>query len=213
MKKSTLIVTLLAALYGTTTSTQAQANDINWNYLSAGYKSMSIDDDESFDTDLSGFEFEGSLTLTNNVFVMAELESLSDEITFMNTDIDVDMTQTRLGLGYAHAFSAQSSVFGAVGYANIDTEAKAGSFKEGEDFGGYFIRGGLRSKLTNEVELFGYATYSNYDIDEEINDGDDDETTITVGGRYYVQPNLTLNASYQIVDDGGAFVLGASYQF
>lgn len=217
MNKQILIASLISSLtvFGFSSSTFAKgSNDINWDYLSAGYKSLSYDEDDGFDVDFSGVSLEGSFSLTNEVFVFGELDSLSDDINIYGTKIDLDMTHYRLGVGYAYAYDAKSSVFGAVGFTNVETEAKAsGMFNESDDLDGYFIRGGVRSKLTQDIELFGFATYSTYDIDSEFNDVDDDETTITLGGRYYVQPQFTLNASYEIVDDGGAFVLGASYLF
>ena len=232
MKNSSLASIVALGLL-TATSTQAVANSnqgVNWDYVSAAYANYSFDDEEDgleLDLSPSGYKLEGSMALLPNVFALAEYQSVSDSISFPGFgsafSIDVEEQQLRLGLGMNMPVSTSSDLFGVVGYTNVSYDVSSAYSSMDDELDGFFLRGGLRGKFTPSLEVYGYFTHSKYDVDEleeNIQDDvssdepvDDNETTVTVGARYFLTEQLSLDASYTTVDDGNGYTLGMSYYF
>ena len=69
---------------------------------------------------------------------------------------------------------------------------------------GYSINAGLRSMVTEQIELNGEIGY--YDVF-------DGEATIKIGANYYVTPQWAFGASYKSVDDLDILQVNARYAF
>ena len=232
MKKSALASMIaLGLLAATSTQSFAKSSEgINWNYVSASYASYSYDDEEdglALNLSPAGYFLDGSFAVHDNVFVMAEFQSVTDSLSFPGFgsafNIDVEEQQFRLGAGMNVPVSASSDLFGAVGYTNISYDVSSEFSSMEDDLDGLFLRGGLRGKFSPSLEVYGYFTYSTYDVDEleqSVEDDfepdeqvDDNETTVTVGARYFLTDQLSLNASYTALDEGNGYTLGMSYYF
>ena len=92
---------------------------------------------------------------------------------------------------------------------NASTDAYVGANIERvdgdvEDDTGYSINAGLRSMLTEQVELAGEGGY--YDVD-------DGEATFKIGANYYITPQWAVGASYKFIDDLDIMQVTARYAF
>ena len=184
MRKS---LTLVAALLASTTSlTALAANSPDWKFVEAGYTKMDIDDNESFEPD--GFTVNGKYLLNNNIYLNGEYSS------FEEGGFDFDMLT--LGAGYRLPVNATTDAYFGVNFERIDNNV--------DDETGYSVNAGLRSMITEQVELNGEVGY--FDID-------DSEVTFKVGANYYITPQWAVGASYEVIDDLDIMQVTARFSF
>ena len=74
-----------------------------------------------------------------------------------------------------------------------------------DDENGYGLSVGVRSMLTDSIEIDGRLSY--------IDIADDSETAITLGARYYVNTNFSLGTRYTTREDLDYISLTARYSF
>lgn len=73
-----------------------------------------------------------------------------------------------------------------------------------DDETGYSVNAGVRSMVTEQVELLGEVGY--YDVE----DGD---ATFKVGANYYITPQWAVGANYKLMDDLDVMQVTARYSF
>ena len=188
--KRTIIATAIGLF-----SFNALAASPSWNYVELGYVKADIDGAGDFDPD--GFGVKGVKLLNENVYLTGTYSRISDDA--YGFDIDIDMAS--MGLGYRYGLNATTDIFGEVTYEYV--ELSEGSVDEDEN--GYGLAVGVRSMVTNNIELSGAIRY--IDIDDE------DDTEFEVGANYYFTPNFALGASYALADDVDFLSVVARYSF
>jgi len=187
MQKPLLIrAALLAAAIMLSSGTLAQPN---YTYLDLSYVSADLDGGPTID----GFGVDGSFRLSNELHLVGGYERLT------GSNLTVDLY--RLGLGY-HQSLAQSTDFVARGgFARTKVDAsRFGSDSEN----GWFAQAGVRSMLTDALELNGFLTHT---------DAGGSRTSADLGGVYYVTPiiGITLGASFS--DDENIYEGGIRFAF
>lgn len=180
------MITLLAGLTLSTTSFVSLADSPDWRFVEGGYTKMDFDDNESFEPD--GFVLSSKYLLNSNIYFNGEYSS------FEEGSFDFDMLT--LGAGYRMPINATTDAYFGANFERIDNDSA--------DENGYSINAGLRSMVTEQVELMGEVGY--YDVD----DGD---ATLKVGANYYFTPQWAVGASYKLIDDLDIMQVTARYSF
>lgn len=201
MKKLLIIsgVTAIAAF-----SANTFAASPAWNFVEGAYVKADIEG-EDFESEPDGFGATASFLLNENIFVMGKYSRLSDDIRVLNGDVDMNYNQASLGLGYRHPISATTDIFGAVSYEYIELEADGFGQSDSTDEDGYGLAGGIRSMLTNNVELNGTLAY--VDIDDES------ETSLGLSAYYYFNTNFAAGLGYTFGDEADTYQASLRYAF
>ena len=211
MKK--LMISTLVAL--ATFNAHALDKSPSWQSVDIGYASMSIDDEDSFDP--TGFKIQGEYLLTDNIFLLGKYSNVSDDLKLIEDfAIDTTIEETRLGAGYRYPVSSQFDVYGSAAYYSQKTTFDVGTDFE-SDATGIALSVGGKFAVTNQVELFGQISTlqleSSSDDEDFVEDNNISETEIEIGGRYKVNDNFGLVASYISLDDYSVFNFGGAYYF
>jgi opacity protein-like surface antigen len=187
MKKVLLLLLLVAA-------GPVAAEGLSYNYFEGGYASADIDgDDFTGDVDGDGWTIGGSVALSDSLHMFGGYTSLG-------FDFDVDYDELELGIGYNYSLGEKTDFVAGLSY--IKAEAKAFGMSADDD--GYGVSIGLRSKLSDAIEIEGGIEYADtdegsstafiagilFDVTDNIAIGvgggwDDDVTVYKAGVRFY----------------------------
>jgi hypothetical protein len=183
MKKLALVGAI--ALMGTS----AQAVDLNWTYVEAGYSRVDGDEDDIVDA----IDLKGSIGFATKWHAQLGL---------VDGDQDggegFDGFDVRIG---AHPQIGPNTQFVTeVLYFDYEED---GTFGESND--GIGLSLGLRHALSDQFEVNAMATYveGNQEFSNSSFDEDFSETMVSLGGRYNWLPNLSTGINVNI-DGGGA---------
>lgn len=193
MKTNKIAILLFTAVVA---SPAALAESPNFNYVSAGYLDGDIDGD-----DADGWTFDGSTLLGENFFLSGQYQTVGNS----DDGVDVDFNWLSAGLGYRTAISASTDFYGLVTYENVEVEASYRGSSISDDENGYGLSVGIRSMVSDNIELDGRLGY--------IDIADESETSFTVGARYYFNNNFSLGANYTTLDGLDLVGLTARYSF
>ncbi len=182
MRKS---IHLLAGALAITVSGVAAASP-DWQYVEAGYTPMDFDGNESFEPD--GLAIEGKYALNQNVYLNGEYRFFEEG--------NFDFNMLTVGGGYRMPVNSTTDAYFGANLERVDSD--------GYDDTGYSVSAGLRSMITEQVELMGEIGY--YDVDE----GD---ATFKFGGNYYITPHWAVGASYEVIDEIDIMQVTARYAF
>lgn len=170
----------------------AAAATPSFNYVEGGYVST-IDSDEDFD----GWEIKGSFELSNDFYLTAGYQILDAD--YLSTDIDADLFNA--GIGYKFAITNSTTLFTELEYLHV--KLKADNFgSESDD--GYQFGAGVRSMLTNNLELKAAAYYQDLDGSDEF---------IKVGGAYKFNDALSVYLDVDTDFDNSQMMTGVRFQF
>lgn len=177
------ITNLISILTLSTVSISAFAASPNWRFAEGGYTNAEIGR-----ADFDGLDIGGTYLLENNIFVTGEYSMLDES----GGDLDL----LSMGLGYRFVINSSTDAYVGANFERADFE--------GYDENGYSVNAGVRSMLTDQVEVLGEIGY--YDLD----DGD---MTVKAGANYYFTPRWAVGLSYEKVDDLDITQLNARYTF
>jgi hypothetical protein len=180
-----MIKKLLTAAAFTVATFSAVAENPSFSYLDLGYANWDIDNAG----DIDGFEIKGSGDINEHFYVAGDYTRLSE------SGVSIDLTT--LGLGYKNNFSDTSTFFAEVDYASINPE-----FGSSED--GYEVTLGIRSMVTNKLELNGAVEYL------DING---DSTSLVLGSAYNFTEKFGMYAHYKVESDINRYALGLRLNF
>ena len=178
MKKLMMSLAVASAL---SFSSNALAESPNWNYLQLGYGALAIDDLDEVTP--SGASLTGSFLVSENMFVYGDFSSYSDDL----FGRDVDVEQRALGLGYRFDMSENTDLFAGVSYEY----AEIGVSSSSEDESGYGLTVGVRSHVTDSVELAAFVNHV---------DLDGSETFVGFDAQYYINEKFAVGANYTFND-------------
>lgn len=170
MKRSLIALALAAAL-----PVAAQASDLDYSYLQAGYSSADVEG-----INFDGWAIKGSLAFGESFYGVAGYEKGSKS--------GVDLEQTRVGLGYRYGLSDRTDLFGEASYLH----EKVPGFGDN----GWGVAGGVRTMLGQNFEATAKLTYA------DVNDFGAGWGA-GVGGVYHFTKTWGAYASYDYADRDG----------
>ena len=163
----------LAVLLSIFLAAPAMAESPSYNFIQAGYQSTDLDFRAGFDVDGDGYGLGGSFEIGDHVFVFAS---------YVRSELDfaVDLNQLQAGLGYHLGLTDNTDFFASLAYVDAELEAKGDRGFGSADDSGYGVTIGLRSNVSDLIELFGEIAYVDF--------GDGGDGTAIGGGIWF---NLT----------------------
>ncbi|MDX2411405.1 MAG: outer membrane beta-barrel protein [Woeseiaceae bacterium] len=177
-------------------SAVAMADGLNYNYIQAAYQEVDIDLGGGFDVDGDGFGIGGSAAINDDWFIFAGYSTFDFESV-------VDLSSLTIGGGYRAAASDKTDWFATLGYAQAEVDVQGFS---SEDDGGYAVSVGLRSMVSENVELYGSLGYADLG-------GGADGTSIAAGFWYSLSGNVALGLGVDFDDDVTAYGVGFRLYF
>ena len=115
----------------------------------------------------------------------------------------IDLTVLTIGGGWHTAIAPNTDFFAALGFA--DGEVDISGFGS-EDDSGYSLEAGIRSMMSNELELYGSISQVDFD-------GFGDGTQLNAGLWYTVSGNLALGLGASFEDDITSYGIGIRLYF
>jgi hypothetical protein len=186
---------ITATLLALVLASPAMAGDLSYNFLEGGYLRVEFDN-SGFDLDGDGFGIGGSFELNENLFAFASYSTA-------DFDFGIDLNQLSAGVGYHVDISQNSDFFAALSFVRAEAEA-AGLGSADEDGIGVTI--GVRSMVSDQVELFGTLSYVDLG-------GDADGTSVGGGALYSFTDTFAVGANVEFDEDVTSYGLTARLYF
>lgn len=173
------------------------ADGFSYNFLEAEFIDTEIEDvAPGVNIDGEGFALSGAVEFGPTLHGFGSVRTVDFEQ-------GVDADWLTLGMGFNTALAPALDLVAGVSYERLKVSL-AGEGSEKEE--GIGLNAGLRGRAGNNLELFAGLKYVNYGHGL-------DDTTINVGGRYYVTPKFALGLSYSENDDGDSWFVALRYDF
>jgi Ax21 family sulfation-dependent quorum factor len=182
MKRSSSILILAAAL--AIPFTAANAGDLSYSYLEAGY--LRVDPDGAGKDDTFGIA--GSGAITENFNVVADYSRLSEG--------GFDANSYSVGLGYHTPINDTVDFVTQLSYDKV-----SGDF----DGHGYTVKGGVRASFTPNFEGGASLVYSDFE--------DDNSTSLEIEGQYKFNSTWGISTAANVGNDGYTFFIGPRVSF
>ncbi len=171
MKKLLLATTVLVA------SSATFAAGPEYTYLQGQWQESEFDDSNA---ELDGFGLAASIDLNKEFFAFGQYSSVDDQ--------GVEADRFAIGAAYKMPLSTKTDLNFGAGLVSYDVDF--GPFGEDDD-SGLLLTAGIRSMLTNEVELGANLNYEDaYDI----------EMLTSVYGAYHFNRQISAGASLTMGD-------------
>jgi hypothetical protein len=194
MKRIGIAVLSAASLLAAGTAAAAEPQ---WNYGQIGWiQTDGVENGGEGD----GFKIDGSIGFLDNFHFQLSYE----DGTYDDVPNDDDWDGYRTSLGYHQAISStgNTQVIANINYFDIDFEEDGGEGFADGSVDGYGLGFGLRSMISDNVELEGMINWTkgSWDPDNAYYSSDEDytDTTITVGGRYHWMPSISTGITLAI---------------
>ncbi|MBT3059236.1 MAG: hypothetical protein G8D61_01720 [gamma proteobacterium symbiont of Ctena orbiculata] len=149
---------------------------------------------DDVDDDGDGFRFAGSFQVTNEIFAFAKYDDVELD------DSDVDFSLLRIGAGYIHPLDASWDANVSLAYADAEADGPGGE----EDESGFELSGGVRGMVKPQIEVRASLNYL---------DIEDSDTYFTLGGDYYIMPNISAGIELDMGGDYETVSIGAKFYF
>jgi opacity protein-like surface antigen len=175
----------------------AFAGDLSYNFIELGYQKADLDDDlAGFSVDGDGFGIGGSFEVGESWFIGVGYSTIG-------FDFGIDLDQISVGGGYHAGLSDRTDFFATLSYLSVEVSASGfGSIDED----GYGVAIGVRSMLTDNVELNGSLGYS------DLGDGADG-TAFNVGALYSFTESFAVGFDIGIEEDFTLYGIGGRFYF
>lgn len=169
------------------------AQDLAYTYVEAAYLDSEIDAGP-LDVNGDGLGLTGSLSITDSVFLLGEYNSY-------DYDGPIDTTSYGLGAGMRWGLKPELDLVGDIGWVHVEVDAP---FLRDVDDDGLGLGVGLRGRVHPAIEVQAGIRYI---------DLDDSDTFLTLGGRYYITPNVAAGLGLSLNDDDTGWSLGLRAEF
>lgn len=176
---------LLASAVLSILSFGAMADTPSFDNVEIGYANFDFDG-----FDVTGFEIKGSKEISDDFYIAGDYADVSKS--------GNSLTLTTVGVGFKNDFSATSSFFAELDFARLDADG-------GVDENGYEVTFGVRSMLTEQLEVKAAVEY--LDIDDE------DTTSLVLGGAYNLTDSVAVYADYKHESDLSRYGVGVRFNF
>lgn len=180
------------------------ANATNFSYSSFGVELSKISVDDLPD-DLNGYGINASIELNKNVFLLGSYQYADEEMNISGYNEDKKFDVGKLGIGTATALTNQIDAFATFSYATTSAETCTSITCTKREDDGYFLTGGLRSWITNSIDVIGTLTYA------ELDKSDWDGTGYGLGAGFWPARSHRLGIEIQHSDDAQAAIVSYSF--
>lgn len=174
----------------------AAAEQPSYNYAGVGYETLELDLGGGIDIDGDGFNVYGSAEVAEHWHVAGGYSTVG-------LDFGIDLNRLALGGGYHTAISDTTSFFADLSWVNWEVDAGSGFGSVDDD--GYGASVGLRSNISDRLELMGKVSL--------IDLGDGGDNTSIAGAAWYDFDGFTLGLTAEFDDDITAFGVGGRFYF
>lgn len=188
MMKKTVTALAAAALIGPAV---VSAQTLNYSYVEGGLAFYPGFENQDF----MGLDLKGSYAITPEIFAFGGLKYLTD---------DVDLQAFHVGGAYRFAVDARTDVYGGLTIENQDIEVSAGGRTFSDSDTSLGIRGGVRHRLNEQLEIAGQI---------RLITGDWDYVGLTGTAQYFLSEQLGLIGEVDVYDGNLGLIGGARYQF
>ncbi|MGH8049457.1 MAG: outer membrane beta-barrel protein [Arenimonas sp.] len=175
MKYALLVLALAAAL-----PQMAQAEELSYSYVEAGYTANDYDNSilDTFD----GFYINGSYNFSDTGFYINGSHKQTSGDISGNSGYDID--NSSLGFGYHHEVADTVDLVGQLDYIHTDVNF-------GDSINGYRVSAGVRGSFSEKFEGSVMGHYEN------ISDIDASDSSISFEGQYKFNETLGLVAGVE----------------
>lgn len=198
MNKYIITSALLATSLLTANVTLAETAP-NWNLVQVSYASLEIDEADKLD--FTGFNLSGSKLINKNVFVLASYTGLSDSY----EDVDLDVNTYAIGVGYRYGLNNTTDIYGGVSFQGAEFKASGHGKSDSIDDTGYGLAVGIRSMVTDQVELSAAIDYVSIDSESD--------TAFSAAAFYNINDQFSVGAGFSTSSDASGYNLTARYSF
>lgn len=173
----------------------AFADAPSYSLVNGNFQSVELDTG-GVDVDGDGFGFSGSYAVADNWHIGGGYSSVG-------FDFGIDLNRLAFGGGYHTNISENTSFFADLSWVNweVDTGALLGSV----DDDGYGFSIGVRSNVTENVELAGNVTLVDF--------GDGGDSTSIGGAAWYHFESFAIGVTADFDEDFNSYGIGGRFYF
>lgn len=162
------------------------AAEPSYQNVNIGYSIIDID---GTSTDLTGLTFGGAFRPNEQVLLSFQHARYKEDSLKVNTTV--------IGGSYLHALSNTTDAYG--GISLVQASAELGSVSSSDSELGLNV--GITSRISDALQLDGGLGFVDGDM------------ALSVGGRLFVDPKISIDLSLASGDDSTTTTIGASYIF
>lgn len=171
------------------------ADNLSYTYGEVGYANVS-GEVGNVDFDGDGFGLNGSLAVSENVFLTAGYANT--DVDFDNSSADAEFDSYNVGVGAHMPLQDNLDLVGTLSWVKVDVE------DAGND-DGVQVGVGLRGMATEQIEWGVGVDYTNID--------DDGDFGFNVSGRYHFTPAFSAGLALNTDDNADVFTTTASLRY
>ena len=195
MKRTVLALMLSAA------AVSAQASDLDYSYVEGAYSKLDVGPGK-----LDGFSIDGSLEFNDSFYGFAGYQNNDQSPPEISIYTDIILEEYNVGAGFRKSINDKTDWISELSY--VRDSADLGFFDVSDN--GYRVATGVRSMVSDKVELNGKVNYTNI---SDFGNG----FGASLGGVYHVNDSFGITASYDFSDRDGdnlkSWNLGARFSF
>lgn len=191
MKKSLIVLSLLAGFAGS-----ANASELSYSFIEADYVNLGdFGGAESFD----GFGVRGSIAFGENFYGLASYNNTSANPFGVNIDIDL----WNVGLGFKHSINDKADFFADASYSDASVSCFGCSDPDGS---GYTVNVGFRGNFNDHFE--GSIAANHRDLSDFGSD-----TSLALGAQFKFNETWGITANTEFGGDDNRYSIGVRASF
>jgi hypothetical protein len=181
------------------------AEPISYRFASVNYaKYSSIMNGFPADVDGYAISVDLSLDVTPYIAVTTGFSRGKADVTSAGTTSIADVETVSLGVTIHLPINDRSDLVATSSFVNGDVRVE-GQFNESEDINGGLTSIGVRSRISDYVELDGFVHKNSITDNSSI--------SLSLSAGYYVNDRLSIDLGFALDSDGDTFMLGTTKYF